>query len=311
LWLDMETHSTKARAQCGIKHAHGNPNSIRREQLQTVVSTWAELPTEHIAHMAEHLGSPQDLCHTEVTCNAWCKTFRKTAEEQRIWLGLCSQWYPTMAARIATDGSNTTNSTSPSSSPLILPATPPATPYFSPSSPIMCPLTPVSEFRDGQQAAQQYEMQDVLAPQWRDIFQRRYLKQLEWDGRRRRKGLHTGSESGVPAHAARCRDCKRCGITFDPRDRNPVACHWHRGRFVAMDNDGVIVGGSSGRDFEKRAQNIIKTHNRKKSSKKANMVVFGAACETGVAREDGIAWRWSCCGEESLVAPGCATGAHS
>jgi len=114
-------------------------------------------------------------------------------------------------------------------------------------------------------------------------------------------------------HAQRVRVCKRCGVDFDPHDRNTEGCRWHTGRYLAVDENGVVAASSSGsnREFERRAQHLIKSQNRKKNSKKARSIVFGAVGSTGVDREDGICWQWTCCKEESLVAPGCVAGAHS
>merc|ERR1740121_2063486 len=112
-------------------------------------------------------------------------------------------------------------------------------------------------------------------------------------------------------HVPRTRACRRCGLDFDPQSHEATACSWHSGRFVPVDRDGVALGHATSKDFERRARDIIKAHNRKKTSRRANVVVFGAACESGVEREDGVSWRWSCCGEESLVAAGCAKGPHA
>jgi len=174
---------------------------------------------------------------------------------------------------------------------------------------------------------------------WRDIFRMRYLRQQEWDRRRQKPGVSEkkaeeakdakpkangkfhpsgrpkvtrGKENGRERyHAPRLRACKRCGVDFDPRMRDAQSCSWHTGRYVPVDEDGVVAATSVGRDFERRAQRLMKAHNRTKGSKKANMIVFDRPCETGVAREGGVVWRWSCCRDENLVARGCCSGQHS
>eukprot|EP00927_Polykrikos_kofoidii_P078937 TRINITY_DN75738_c0_g1_i1.p1 TRINITY_DN75738_c0_g1~~TRINITY_DN75738_c0_g1_i1.p1 ORF type:complete len:371 (+),score=74.49 TRINITY_DN75738_c0_g1_i1:70-1182(+) len=164
---------------------------------------------------------------------------------------------------------------------------------------------------------------------WRELFRMRFLKQRTWDADKKKSQRNIAGTSANVAYdrrypklnltakekkvGPRARTCKRCGDNFDPNDHAVEACAWHSGRFVPMDESGAVVSTSVGtnRDFERRAQNLIKANGRKKTSKKAKAIVFGAACTTGVAREDGIAWRWSCCGEENLVARGCSVGRHS
>jgi len=106
-----------------------------------------------------------------------------------------------------------------------------------------------------------------------------------------------GKENGKEKyHAPRLRTCKRCGVEFDPHQNGPQACTWHKGRYVPIDGDGVVAASASSstsREFERRAQSIIKAHNRTKGSKKPNMIVFDRPCETGVAQADGVIWRWS------------------
>jgi len=230
----------------------------------------------------------------ELTSSFWCLLLRTPSEEDRIWQELCHRRYPTMAARISGD-----DSSSAPSSPATMPASPPKLPAEAPA--LELSFVPPSRL-------------ECEPSQWRCIFQRRFLRQLAWDAQKRRTrkteaapGTRTAKE-----HSCRTRTCKRCGVSFDAKARGSDSiCYWHSGRFVAMCEDGTEVStGSQGKDFERRAQHIIKAHNRKKSSKKANVVVFGAACETGVAREDGVAWRWSCCFDESLVARGCSHGPH-
>mmetsp|Transcript_90840 Transcript_90840/g.257311 ORF Transcript_90840/g.257311 Transcript_90840/m.257311 type:complete len:368 (-) Transcript_90840:120-1223(-) len=183
-----------------------------------------------------------------------------------------------------------------------------------------------------------FPAEGLTAPciRWRALFQRRYLRQKTWDSRRQKKmlasrpgtgvvaepseeeqpgakpparpnGRSAGKEAAPEGHRApRTRICKRCGADFDPRSGHLDTCHWHFGRFVSVDADGVLVGAKRalGRDHERRVQNILKAQNRKKTSKKAAVVAF-------IEHEDGVTWRWSCCGEENLVAPGCAKGRHS
>lgn len=196
---------------------------------------------------------------------------------------------------------------------------------------------------------QQVQQQDATATAapgpdekcgWRDLFRMRYLRAQEWDRRRQKRGVERkaaeaeeakpkadskfhpsgrakvtrGRENGREKyHAPRLRTCKRCGVEFDPQKRGTQLCNWHAGRYVPINEDGVVAAASSsvGRDFERRAQRIMKAHNRTKGSKKPNMIVFDRPCETGVPHPDGIVWRWSCCLAESLVAQGCSCGQHS
>jgi len=170
---------------------------------------------------------------------------------------------------------------------------------------------------------------DTAQFRWRTLFQRRFQRQQAWDAERRKQKRSTQRElrvdsvtpastragilpAGQRVQGLRMRTCKRCGMDFAPHERNSAPCVFHSGRFVAMDEDGVVVGDacSSSRDFNAKAQRLIKAHNRKKGSKKNCQVVFGAACQSGVAREDGLSWRWTCCGDENLVATGCASGVH-
>jgi len=164
---------------------------------------------------------------------------------------------------------------------------------------------------------------------WREIFRMRFVKQQNWNvkkkGRRCVEPTLSTSEKDKryvklnmdakekKVAAKRLKTCKRCGVEYDPNEAGQETCKWHTGRFVAMDEDGVLVNTSMGgnRDFERRAHHLIKMNSRKKASKKANMIVFGASCDSGVAREDGVAWRWSCCAAESLVAAGCMSGRHT
>lgn len=165
---------------------------------------------------------------------------------------------------------------------------------------------------------------------WRDIFRMRCVKQRSWDTKKRgkkspdirpsdagktyNKVSMDAKEKKVPAK--RLKTCRRCGSEYDPNDGSLDACRWHSGRFAAMDEAGTFVNASTGsnltaQNFERRAQQLIKANSRKKASKKAGVIVFGAACDSGVAREDGISWRWSCCSAENLIAPGCVAGRHS
>lgn len=148
---------------------------------------------------------------------------------------------------------------------------------------------------------------------WRESFQRRFEKQRSWDwarNRQRKSQAGTSPDFPVVLRGGRCKTCRRCGVEFAPGGGGE--CQFHPGRFAAMSEDGVVAtsGVPQGRAFERKAQGIIRAHNRRKSSKRANAVVFGKLDEGGVARADGISWRWSCCGEENLVAVGCARGAH-
>ncbi|CAK0807267.1 unnamed protein product [Prorocentrum cordatum] len=155
--------------------------------------------------------------------------------------------------------------------------------------------------------------------QWRSLFRRRFLRQQAWDAEKQRKsrapaagavteraraaeepplkkdgkfhpsgrakvtrGIENGRER---THAPRMRACRRCGLDFDPQSRDLTGCGWHAGRFAPFDPDGVAVGRATSKDFERRARDIIKAHNRKKTSRRANVVVFGAACDNGVERE--------------------------
>merc|ERR1712217_310538 len=93
---------------------------------------------------------------------------------------------------------------------------------------------------------------------------------------------------------SRIRTCKRCGAEFDSSKRESQECCWHSGRFVLMDGQGQVIEGASARDVERRAQKIIRAENKKKTSKKSKMVVFGQPGDCGgVDREDGLAWQWS------------------
>jgi hypothetical protein len=181
---------------------------------------------------------------------------------------------------------------------------------------------------------------------WRTRFQRRFLKQQQWQAERQRhkKGKETEESSfnipsstshgqklsnmgksfasgsklnafqhGQKNRSQRTRTCKRCGLEFAPQSNSSGDCRWHTGRYVAMDEDGVIIEGTSAttQNFQRRAQHLMRLESRRKGSKKSNMVVFSAAGDLGVAREDGIAWKWSCCLSENLVGPGCSQGPHS
>merc|ERR1719476_122158 len=102
---------------------------------------------------------------------------------------------------------------------------------------------------------------------WRALFQKRYLRQKEWDKRRQKRGgadrkasddlkdgkpaksdgkfhpsghakMTRGRENGKEKyHAPRLRTCKRCGVEFDPHQNGPDACTWHKGRYVPMDDN--------------------------------------------------------------------------
>lgn len=169
---------------------------------------------------------------------------------------------------------------------------------------------------------------DGARQSWRAVFKRRFQRQQAWDAEKRRQktrgdraspvdangsaSTSTGSRVAGPRSQQRTRTCKRCGVDFAPHERGAAPCRFHSGRFVAMDENGVVGDAcSASRDFNAKAQRIVKAHNRKKGSKKNCLVVFGNAYQSGVAREDGLCWRWTCCREENLVAPGCAEGLHT
>lgn len=268
---------------------------------------WARLAEEHLARVAAFAASPEEVCRAEAACSSWREALQNPLEDAETWRRLCVQWYPTMAARVLAH--------------LDIPS--PGAPHPAVEGP---PPPAGSE-----------------AGSWRSLFQRRFLRPQAWDADKQRRsraparevvvrraaeeppqkkdgkfhpsgrakvtrGIENGRER---AHAPRMRACRRCGLDFDPQSRDLAGCGWHSGRFVPFDSDGVAVGGVTSRDFERRARDIIKAHNRKKTSRRARAVVFGAACDTGVERENGLVWRWSCCGEESLVAAGCAKGPHA
>eukprot|EP00931_Biecheleriopsis_adriatica_P107627 TRINITY_DN81952_c0_g1_i1.p1 TRINITY_DN81952_c0_g1~~TRINITY_DN81952_c0_g1_i1.p1 ORF type:complete len:279 (+),score=45.16 TRINITY_DN81952_c0_g1_i1:165-1001(+) len=275
----------------------------------------------------------------EVVCSDWCSLLREQHALEASWKRLCQNWYPSMAARLDVEQSP---SASPAllfqSSPVLSAASPELSSCSGGYSPEWKPLPEPWHACAALSGSVELEPSDALtgdssayiaqpaACHWRVVFQRRFLRQLAWDAdKRRSRRNHTtcnatqaSSDSSSTGreklqHAARTRACKRCGVSVDPRARQQDKCKWHPGKFLAMDEQGEAVkaaAGGSAKDFERRAQNLIKAQNRKKTSKKANAIVFGAACDTGVAHEDGVAWRWSCCGEENLVSPGCAAGPH-
>lgn len=313
-------------------------------------ASWADLAQEHLSRLSDCLMEPEDFCRLEVACSTWCVALRDGAQALDTWRRLCAVRYPTMAARVAaecaesSDGQRTPSSVSPASTPLLRAcaspvsrspvfgrsrSSPTAAPLPNPASPTFGPLPESAEpLVDGIEANGCLRLQSGLhlpaaeLCEWRALFRRRYLRQKAWEAERERSRRGSSSatqEVGEEARrgkdrgqrATRTRACKRCGVDFDPRSAD--GCRWHSGRFVLMGDDGVVVNdcGGASRDIEKRAQAILKAHNRKKSSRKSNMIVFGAACESGVAREDGLAWRWSCCNQESVVAKGCTSGRHS
>lgn len=291
---------------------------------------WAELAPEHLLLLGCFLLEPLDVCHLEEACRIWCRALRRHAGAGDIWQRMCTQWYPSMAARIFKEGFGTASMCS---SPSLPPYSPPMASESSPASssnispfPVLPPAPDLLEsLATGltlpDPAIDVESMMSELAPscdQWRETFKRRFSKQQSWDAHKLRSRRHAAREtngSGVDITFRNCRTraCKRCGVSFDcarERGKNAV-CHWHPGRFAAFrDNGSEVVTAQGSKGFDRRAQHLIKLENRKKKSKKANMVVFGAACESGVASEDGVAWRWSCCFNENLVAQGCMEGSH-
>lgn len=268
---------------------------------------WARLTEEHLARVAAFAASPEEVCRAEAVCSSWRGVLQNPFEHAETWRQLCVYWFPTMAARVLAE---------------------PDTPSPGAPQPAVAPPPPAGSKAGGQ---------------WRSLFQRRFLRQQAWDADKQRRsraparealarraaeeppqkkdgkfhpsgrvkvtrGIENGRER---VHVPRTRACKRCGLDFDPQSRDLAGCGWHSGRFVAFDSDGVAAELATSKDFERRARDIIKAHNRKKTSRRARVVVFGAACDSGVEREDGLTWRWSCCGDESLVAAGCAKGPHA
>lgn len=181
----------------------------------------------------------------------------------------------------------------------------------------------------------------IARQDWRALFQRRFLRQRKWDmdkWRQKRppgkpqldnagdtKALGDGKfhpsgrakvtrgrENGRERmHLPRLRLCKRCGVDFDPHQRDD-ACRWHSGRYAPVQEEAASSGAVAlPRDVERRAQSIIKAHNRKKGSKRPNMIVFDVPCQTGVAHIGATTLCWSCCGAENLIAQGCSSGPHS
>lgn len=242
----------------------------------------------------------------ELTCVAWSRCLREHTEEGRTWLRLCTQWYPMMAARLILDGSTTTSSLQPALGVkgACSPAGAGASAAVATATSSAChgaqyPLA--FSFLAG--AAQPLavcatEQAAESLPAWRALFKRRFLRQCAWDAEKRRdrrgtSGNKVEAEGDVvpeqkmhgksgKAHTTRTRACKRCGQDFDPHDQGVEVCRWHAGKFAAMDEDGILVsfGNSAGRDFERRAKTIIKAHNRKKTSKRANMVVSAQLVRT-------------------------------
>mmetsp|Transcript_35957 Transcript_35957/g.84226 ORF Transcript_35957/g.84226 Transcript_35957/m.84226 type:complete len:340 (+) Transcript_35957:83-1102(+) len=265
--------------------------------------SWADLAPEHLNKVAAFAERADEICRAEVVCRTWFDSLHDTPEAfNSPWRQLCLFCYPTLAARVIADEEeldpsgkperptpNSTPSTAASSTPAGTPGLEPLPP------PIMdCPKAGLPAASSGSSASS-----------WRELFRRRFLRQQEWDAKKAKQCRRRDS-----AGAGRTRACRRCGTFFDPRGED--ICRHHPGTFALADAKGSIIedGSAASRHIQERAQSILKAQNRKKASRKAKVIVFGAACESGVAREDGISWRWSCCGEESVVADGCSSGRH-
>lgn len=172
---------------------------------------------------------------------------------------------------------------------------------------------------------------------WRERFAQRYARQRTWDARRldqqrlrqqrssahrqqalsedKQRGQNFRGQASVSEgktaktqRSVRQRTCRRCGVGFLPSDTAPDACRWHRGQFCRL-VDGVLenLAPNDMKAVEKAVQQAIRANGRKKKSRQPNLVVPGAS--GGQRSED--SWAWSCCGEQSMIAPGCSSGPHS
>eukprot|EP00928_Gymnodinium_smaydae_P082892 TRINITY_DN66165_c0_g1_i1.p1 TRINITY_DN66165_c0_g1~~TRINITY_DN66165_c0_g1_i1.p1 ORF type:complete len:298 (+),score=41.24 TRINITY_DN66165_c0_g1_i1:55-894(+) len=276
---------------------------------------WTALQTDLLQRVAAFSERPIDVTRLELCCCAWRAAMEDSQVQEALWHHLCVLRFPTMAARIKAapgsgadkrcqDGCVCSQEQRLESSSAAL-------------SPPRCPVSEPSELCgiSGSAAG------------WKEVYHRRWMRQQQWDANkpRRRVDSHNSLDmdhpvslatTGSSSRGARTRTCKRCGLDFDPRERDQQAvCRWHTGRFVAMDANGSVLessayGGAVSKSRDRRAQNLIKAQNRKKTSKRAHSIVFALPGSSGVEREDGISWRWSCCELDNLLAPGCACGRH-
>jgi len=109
--------------------------------------------------------------------------------------------------------------------------------------------------------------------------------------------------------AVRVKTCRRCGEKFMPGLNEGDSCHWHRGQYLPVQEDGDVddrgSSSASSATAAKKVQQLLKANSRKKKSKQHNVEL---ASTLGVS---GGEWAWSCCGATNMVEPGCASGPHS
>lgn len=118
---------------------------------------------------------------------------------------------------------------------------------------------------------------------------------------------------GRQARAVREKTCKRCGTRFSPAVSG-IECHYHTGKYMQVDEDGVAVPDHRGASLQHQVKEQLRR--RGKRGEKCHLELAAAPqSRTGARGAKGalqaLEFRWSCCGEEVLTSQGCVSGRHS
>mmetsp|Transcript_24590 Transcript_24590/g.47888 ORF Transcript_24590/g.47888 Transcript_24590/m.47888 type:complete len:284 (+) Transcript_24590:92-943(+) len=126
--------------------------------------------------------------------------------------------------------------------------------------------------------------------------------------------------------------CKRCGARFLPAlqaaDNNATQhCAWHPGRLQHLDENGIAVpDNGAGQAMQRQIQEQVRRNNASGSRSKAeksrcHKLEMELAMRTSNSKKASSFLRpgrnleeqfqWSCCGANSLMAPGCQRGTHT
>jgi len=259
---------------------------------------WSGLPGELLEGRLLSFHGPSELCRLAGVCRSWRVACTSRAADEGCWKKLCWAAFPTMAGKLEED--------------------------------VAAAAAVAREVVGGDE-----KESSLPSMFWKEKFAQRHLKQLAWHAeklgqqqlRQRRAGLHTqqiaaadkqrdqdlrGQDCQVTVQrsgtrAARTRTCRRCAASFLPGCNPSDACRWHRGQYVHVDEHGVQEAACSAANMQQSVRQAIRANGRKKKSKQANMVFPGQARHVDLEHH----WSWSCCGAESMVAPGCTYGCHT
>lgn len=270
-------------------------DSIAGGALATELRSWCSLPPELLHRLPELFSHPQDACRVESVCKDW----QLLGCDSNLWKSLCTHWYPSMMLSVLAQSAEISHENAASGTDLT-------------------------------------QDVDSTVLDWRELFQARYLKQQKWDakrlekdsrkkdraGRERQQALIQDKQRGQnrwpqnqtkedSCRSVRTKICKRCGITYLPKDNTSTSCTRHSGQCRAYNLDQPTQYTLTGN----QVQQAIWVLRRKKKK------VDGLA----IMHENGfpmmqvwmmqlsrrLDWRWTCCDASAISAEGCVSVPHN